>query len=244
MGASFVDTIVSQTMKIDLTRAGAKARARLEDLCTDLFLIVIRMREAEDLGEPVALRKLIVYYINLFEKNCSAINLPAESVDMAKYAMVALLDETVLSLPGICRDHWITSPLQLEYFGNNLAGEEFFRRLDKLLIEPEKQKSVIGIFYLCLSLGFEGKYKIGNADERLKIIDNVGRQLAKTRSQKVVSLSPHGERLMVKKLRRGSQRNAVSLWLIGVASIIAIALLWGVLTEWSNNALDAVLDKL
>ncbi len=43
----------------------------LTTLCTDIFLIIIKMRDAEDLGETSALRKLVMYYITQFEKNCA-----------------------------------------------------------------------------------------------------------------------------------------------------------------------------
>ena len=73
--------------------------------------------EAEDLGDPAALRKLINYYLELFQKNCATMKLTQASIDDAKYALVALMDETVLSVPGACRDYWISRPLQLDYFG-------------------------------------------------------------------------------------------------------------------------------
>jgi len=166
VGASFVDTIASQTMNLDVTKTIGGAKD-LQGLCTDLFLIVIRMREAEDLGDPAALRKLIGYFLNLFEKNCKAIGISNDSIQEAKYALVALMDETVLSVPGVCRDYWFSRPLQLDLFGDNIAGEEFYNKLQKLSLEPEKKKDVLEIYYLCLSLGFEGKYRIYNAEERL-----------------------------------------------------------------------------
>ena len=109
MPSSFVQTVTSQTMNLDVTKMLGIKRD-VTALCTDLFLIIIRMREAEDLGDPAALRKLITYYLSLFEKNCKAIGMDPESAAEAKYAIVALVDETVLSVPGACRDYWISRP--------------------------------------------------------------------------------------------------------------------------------------
>ena len=69
MAQSFVDTISSQTLNIDISKAIGGARD-MAGLATDLFMIVIRMREAEDLGDPASLRKLVVYYLDLFKRNC------------------------------------------------------------------------------------------------------------------------------------------------------------------------------
>ncbi|MBN1128985.1 MAG: type IVB secretion system protein IcmH/DotU [Chitinispirillaceae bacterium] len=193
MAKSFVDTIAGQTLNIDLTRAVGGARD-MTGLATDLFLIVIRMREAEDLGDPAALRKLIMYYLDLFKKNCTTAGISGEAVAEAMYAIVALIDETVLSVPGVCRDYWFGRPLQLDLFGDNIAGEEFYVKLQKILAQAEKKKDVLEIYYICLSLGFEGKYRIMNPEERATILEETGRRLRRTKIRMSSALSPHGNR--------------------------------------------------
>ena len=201
MPKSFVETMAGQTMNLDLSKTLAGAK-ELTGLCTDLFLIIIRMREAEDLGDPAGLRKLINYYLDLFQKNCCAVKITQTSIEETKYALIALMDETVLSVPGASRDYWISRPLQLDYFGDNLAGQEFFNKLQNLLLQPESKKDVLEVYYLCLSLGFEGKYKISNSDERLAIMDDLGRKLRRTRIRASSELSPHGRRIDSEILRR------------------------------------------
>ncbi len=132
MAASFTDTIVGHTLELDLTKATSKKKESLTTLCTDIFLIVIRMRESEGLGDPAALRKLISHYLELFKKNCRAIGIKTSMINDAVYALVALMDETVMSVPGDCRNFWVTNPIQLEMYGDNLAGEEFYRKLNNL----------------------------------------------------------------------------------------------------------------
>jgi type VI secretion system protein ImpK len=227
-------------MNIDLTKVGEGKREGLDTLCTDLFLIVIRMREAEDLGEPAALRKLINFYLNLFEKNCNALRIAREEIEYAKYAIIALLDETVLSVPGACRDFWISSPMQLEHFGDNLAGQEFYHRLDKLLTRPQRTRDVLEIYYLCLCLGFEGKFKISNHEERERIIDNVGRQLQKLRPKGSASLSPHAYRASIAGPRR-TGGFYIPLWLFGAAAVALLAGGWAILSNMVNQTLAEAL---
>ena len=40
------------------------------------------------------------------------------------------------------------------------AGERFFERLDKVRRAGEGKAELLEIYYLCMALGFEGKYKI------------------------------------------------------------------------------------
>lgn len=220
---SFTQTITSQTMGVDLTATVAPAPETLETLSTDLLLIVIRMREAEDLGDPRSLKKLIQHYIGLFESNCRSIGTSEQHTRDAMYALVALLDETVLSAPGPCRDVWLSSPLQLEYFGDNIAGEGFFRRLDALR-EQSDVDDVLGIYYLCLSLGFEGKYRIMNPEERGKIIAGLAERLGGGREKK--RLSPHAFRPMSTLGKSRSGFTLIPLWMFGAFGATATAVLW------------------
>jgi type IV / VI secretion system protein, DotU family len=227
MPRTFVDTIAGQTMNLDLSKTLGGSR-ELTGLCTDLFLIIIRMREAEDLGDPAALCKLINYYIGLFEKNCSALKVAPDTIAEAKYALIALIDETVLSVPGICRDYWMSRPLQLEHFGDNIAGQEFYNKLQKMLLQPENKKDVLEVYYLCLSLGFEGKYKISNPEERTAIMEDLGRKLRRTRIRASAELSPHGKRADSTILKK-KVPVFFPLWLTGAICGGAVVVCWSVL---------------
>lgn len=241
MPTSFAETISAHTMDLDLSKAGSK-KENLTILCTDIFLIVIRMRESEDIGEPSALRKLIIHYLELFKKNCSTINIDASIIDNAVYALVALLDETVMSVPGECRNYWITNPIQLELFGDNIAGQEFFRRLEKLMIEPERMKDVLEVYYLCLCLGFEGKYKLGNFSERDGLIDNLARVLLKAGKRSVSGLSPHGRRIMSADLLKRKRWKIMPLWAVGISAAVLLAILWGIMFFLTKQSVEKVLS--
>ena len=229
-------------MNLDLTKTLGGAKD-LQGLCTDLFLIVIRMREAEDLGDPASLRKLIGFYLDLFEKNCKAITIPADSIQEAKYALVALIDETVLSVPGICRDYWFTRPLQLDLFGDNIAGEEFYNKLQKMQLETEKKKDVLEIYYICLSLGFEGRYKLFNAEERVTIMDELGRKIRRTRIRSSSGISPHGARSDSIRRRRSSGF-LFPIWLAVVLLAGGVAALYTSLFLMSSAQAAGIMEFL
>jgi type VI secretion system protein ImpK len=226
MASTFVQNVTSHTMNLDLTKTMGGSRD-VSTLCTDLFLIIIRMREAEDLGDPATLRKLITYYIGLFEKNCKTIGMPEDSISESKYAMIGLIDETVLSVPGACRDYWISRPMQLDYFGDNIAGQEVYEKLQKMLLQPENKKDVLEVFYLCLSLGFEGKYKMFNPEERIAIMDDLGRKIRRTRIRVSAELSPHGKR--AESADRRIKTFFFPLWLSCVLMAAAMAAGWVVM---------------
>jgi type VI secretion system protein ImpK len=144
------------------------------------------------------------------------------------------MDETVLSVPGACKDYWISRPLQLDHFGDNLAGEEFFNKLKNLLLQPETKKDVLEVYYLCLSLGYEGKYKISNADERLAIMDDLGRKLRRMKIRASSELSPHGRRLDSEVFRKKGAF-LLPLWISGAVCLAAVIVAWAA-QYWSNTS--------
>jgi type IV/VI secretion system ImpK/VasF family protein len=89
--------------------------------------------------------------------------LPDRDYQDAAFAVIAWADETILK-HSTWKHHgdWDALPLQLEYFQTRNAGEEFFDRLERL--RPE-QKTVRDVYYVCLGLGFSGRYFLGLEDE-------------------------------------------------------------------------------
>jgi type VI secretion system protein ImpK len=246
MAQPFVDTISGHTLNIDISKAIGGMRD-MPGLATDLFLIVIRMRESEDLGDPAALRKLIMYYIDLFKRNCKTAGIADDAAADALYAIVALIDETVLSVEGACRDYWFSRPLQLDYFGDNIAGEEFYRRFQKLLAQAEKNKDTLELYYLCLSLGFEGKYKILDPQERSALIDESGRKLRRTKIRISTSLSPHGSRTDAGAVQKRTGADRFPLWMAGAAAggvcfVVYIVML--ILTSINLGSVLKIVERL
>ena len=74
----------------------------------------------------------------------------------ALFAVVALVDETVLNSEWPGAEQWRREPLQIHYFKNLLAGEQFFDRLDEL--RPGADDDLLEVYFLCLCAGFRGKY--------------------------------------------------------------------------------------
>lgn len=80
---------------------------------------------------------------------------PSEDYDQARFAVCAWIDEAVMSSAWNERTTWQREPLQLKYYQTTNAGELFFERLNSLAIH---QNDVREVYYLCLAMGFMGRY--------------------------------------------------------------------------------------
>jgi type VI secretion system protein ImpK len=78
-----------------------------------------------------------------------------EDSDHARFAIFAWIDETILSSPWNEKGQWQRQQLQRTYFQTADAGEVFFERLNML---GPHQNYVREVYYLCLAMGFTGRY--------------------------------------------------------------------------------------
>lgn len=82
-------------------------------------------------------------------------NVAHEDFDQARFAVCAWTDEVLGSSRWNYRQLWLNDQLQRRYYRTSEAGEEFFRRLSEVGLH---QHDVREVYYLCLALGFTGKY--------------------------------------------------------------------------------------
>lgn len=91
----------------------------------------------------------------------------SETVQMAVFAAVAFMDESVLNLQSPVFAEWARRPLQEELFGGHIAGETFFRNLALLLGQQDSAETAdaLEVHCLCLQMGYRGRYALGDAGE-------------------------------------------------------------------------------
>ncbi len=75
--------------------------------------------------------------------------------DQARYAVCAWIDESILGSAWRFKGRWRPELLQRTFYHSADAGEQFFRRLNGL---AGHEGAIREVFYLCLALGFKGRY--------------------------------------------------------------------------------------
>lgn len=224
-------TICNRTLNINLSKL-MDPTVSISTLCNDIFLIIISMREQEDLGSPESLRKLLKHYIEMFMQNCSEMAIDSKIAEAVKFALIALIDETVRSIPGKCCDFWNAQPLQFEYYTEQMAGEKFYQDLQELMADPHSNFTTLETFFYCLTLGFQGQY-IGRTDEREKVIHQLATVLIKTRMQ----TKPKRKKQVVFPKKHPRKAFFVPMWSI-ISFTTVISLIVWLVTSFSINSLS------
>lgn len=214
---------------------------RLAEVFAPCLALIVHLRSAVDYGDPEALRKRVKDLLDRSEREARRLGAPADDIGQAKFALVAFLDETILSSDWMYRDQWVAKPLQLELYDRYDAGEAFFDRLKTFLEQPMRHGEVLEIYYLCMALGFKGQYQLQDQAQLRSLIDEAKQALGKLPGFGDVPLAPHGK-------PRGQVASEVRRkfppWLLVVGAVLIGLVVFLVLNLYMGGASDDALQRI
>lgn len=181
-----------------------------------LLALMTQLRSLPAHQDVPGLHRQITAAIQRFESEATAAGLAPEHVMSARYALCATLDETVLSTPWGSHSMWSSQTLLSAFHKETWGGEKFFTILDRVMQEPQRSIDLLELLYLCLALGFEGKYKIQERGpvQLAAIKEDLFRLIRRERGEFERRLSPHWEGLQD---RRNVLTGFVPLWVVASA---------------------------
>lgn len=167
-------------------------RPRLADLCAELFAYSFGLRASKDPGAGEPIRLKVDGLFKAFGEKARSAGHRQESIDAAKYAVVAFLDEIVLGSNWPMKDQWSGNPLQLEYFNDFAAGEEFYKKLQAARAGSDADRvEILEVYFLALAHGFKGMYiDLRGMEERKKLTEQLGNEIRTARNLQAGALSP------------------------------------------------------
>jgi type VI secretion system protein ImpK len=124
-----------------------------------LLSLVPHLRSLPVFEKINALRDRLIGEMKNFENQVLQKGVSRHQKDIAKYLLCAFIDESVLNTPWGSRSGWGHNSLSSILFRKRVGGKEFFQILDRLKQTPSEYLDLLELVYLCLSLGFEGKYR-------------------------------------------------------------------------------------
>ena len=153
------------------------------------------------------------------ERKAFEYKIPMQIIKEAKYALSSYIDEIVLTSNWPGRLEWMSKPLQLEFFGEHVGGEGFFRRLQNLRQQGEQYVDLLEVYYVCLQLGFEGVYRMRGLEQLMALQVDLRSQIESYRRYKSSHLSPAG---MPANSVMAQMRREVPYWVIGTVTLAAV----------------------
>jgi type VI secretion system protein ImpK len=168
-----------------------------------------------------------------FEQQARQTGVPPEQIRFAHYALCVSLDDVVLNTPWGADSNWAKRPLAIAFHLEPSDGGHFFELLTRLRLEAARFMPVIEIMYLCMSLGYMGRYR--TAPRGQVYLDRIRAEtcaLLTAQTSLGPELSPRWRGIAAPHTREGGQ---VPLW-VGYSSAFAACGLLFFLVSTSLNA--------
>ncbi len=188
------------------------------------------------------LKPKLVEELKSFEFQALNSGVESNYVALSRYLLCSFVDEVIVTTPWGSESHWASQSMLSSFHNETYGGEKFFLLLEKLSRNPAKYLDLLELMYLCLSLGFEGKYRVLSRGlvELDAIRDSLYRQIRSLRRDEKSSLSPNWEPKQVQRHKLTRQTSWVGIICVVTISLCAIyGGFYYVLNQQSELVIDA-----
>ena len=208
-----------------------------------LLLVVAQLRNTASHLDVLGLRTSLIEEIKEFELKIKNQGVTGEQAQAARYALCTLLDETVLNMPWGCNSIWSTQSLLVFFHKEAWGGEKFFLILKNCMQQPKTHLVLLELLYICLCLGFEGRYRI--EDRGLSKLDEIRENayqiIQRQRGDVEKNLSLHWQGI---KDKSNTLNKLVPLWLISSTAALLLTLSFLGFLYAVNSTSNLQLSKL
>ena len=211
--SAFAPAIERQAAAADLAALGGLNP--LVEAANPILAAVPQIRHALRHPDPAGLRARLREQVDGFERSAIAAGIADDQMQAARFALCALLDDSAAATPW--GREWASLVAEIE--GQDDSGEQFFVRLDEMLAAPEGHAELLEFFYVCLALGFEGKYRSGDRQGLVQTRTKAYEFIEQRQGKKSTELSARwrGAQIRAKRVP-----GALAIW--GAASACALIL--------------------
>ena len=205
-----------------------------------LLMMLQTLRAASPPGNVIDLRNKLIDTVKEFDAACARQHTPELERNIANYALCAVVDECVQMTPWGGTANWAQQSLLIHFHRENWGGEKFFEILNRIAGTPAKYQSLLELFYVCLALGFMGRFHLEGPNGRQAVADlreKVFQLIRQGRPEVDRTLSGHWRGLEV------AERRFRGFGLVGSAVGVLAVLCLG-LFAWYWLALGKGIDAL
>lgn len=138
----------------------AIAQSSLLDAAAVVCALVTKIQEMHAMPQLSILRGQLLQGLDEYARQASGMGFDKEAISKGHYALCAMIDESILRMPWGQKSGWALQGFSMQFYRDNNAGEKFFLGLNKLAEQPERHIALIELFYVCICLGFRGRFAL------------------------------------------------------------------------------------
>lgn len=141
-----------------------------------ILTLVTTLQNAHYPEDRVKFLEHLAHEVRAFEHHAKMANYKEDTITAARYILCCLLDETIALTSEWGKENgWLHNNLLSVFHNECYGGEDFFKIIDESLKNTTINLHLIELAYICLNLGFAGKYRNTNdgACKITQIIDDL-----------------------------------------------------------------------
>jgi type VI secretion system protein ImpK len=199
------------------------ARNPIVQAAAPLLTLGARLSTAVQQANIATLRQQAVQEVRAFEERLRTAGVPSEDAVVARYVLCTFVDAAVLNTPWGAQGDWAGQSLLVLFHKEVSGGEKFFDIIERLRGNPARYIDLIELAYVCLALGYEGKYRHDprGQGQLAQLQRDLYRLLREQRQLRDQGLSPHWQGV---EDRRNPIVRYVPWWIIAA---VGLAILTG-----------------
>lgn len=194
------------------------ARNPIIQSAAPLLALASRLATSVQQANIATLRQQTVQEIRAFEDRLRSAGVSPEDAIVARYVLCTFVDSAVLNTPWGAQGDWAGQSLLVMFHKEVSGGEKFFDIVERLRNDPSRYVDLIELVYVCLALGYEGKYRHDPSGQaRLaELQHDLYRLIREQRQLRDEELAPHWKGV---EDRRNPIIRYVPWWIIAAAGL-------------------------
>jgi type VI secretion system protein ImpK len=186
-----------------------------------LLTLASRLQTVVQQANLSTLRQQAVHEIRTLEDRLSQAGVSHEDSLVARYVLCTFVDSAVANTPWGAQGDWSGQSLLVMFHKEVSGGEKFFQIIDRVRVHPERYLNLIELLYVCLALGYEGKYRQdpGGPARLADLQRDLFRIIRESRGLRDEPLSVNWQGVQD---RRNPVIRYVPWWIVGVVALAAI----------------------
>lgn len=221
---------------------------QLIDAAHPLFGLVMRIRQLKTAPDTSieAIYKTVKQQIASIDEEIAHYNYDHATLLAYRYCLCSFIDEAVMGTPWGAQSIWAERSLLSVYHNETWGGEKFFTILSRMMLDPEKYRDILEFMYLCLCLGFKGRYgvQVNRSDELQQIITKLHKLLRQMRGETPEWINQAYQNVVTSRIKIGSQWPWWSPWAITAIVLIVSFILYAIFLNETTSTVLSSLDEL
>jgi type VI secretion system protein ImpK len=195
----------------------------LIDAATPLFGLILRVGDIQQYAGIQKLYSRVHGDIAAIDEEVRNLGYDSTAQLSFRYCLCSFVDEAVMATSWGAQSIWAEHSMLSVYHKETWGGEKFFTIVSRMMMEPEAHKEMLEFLYLCLALGFKGKYGVmpDGSQQLNQLISNLHHLLREQRGDSPDKLIETGENIYAKQYRIRRQIPLWSIW-ASLAAVLSV----------------------